>query len=377
MSGIYLHIPFCKQACHYCDFHFSTTQKHRAEVLAAMCLELEQRAGEAHGQEIQTVYFGGGTPSLLTPEEIKVFLETIHRFYSVAPGAEVTLEANPDDLDLQRIESLAAGPVNRLSIGIQSFREKELQWMNRAHTTPQAVACLEAVRSRFENYSIDLIYGLPGSTPGQWKETLEKALGFEPPHISAYALTVEPGTALGAMVAKGRSPDVDDTRAEEDFRHLADTLEGAGYVHYETSNFGKPGFFSRNNTAYWQGKAYLGIGPSAHSYDGKNRRWNVAHNLKYLKALQEGTPYWESEALSVRDRYNEAIMTGLRTVWGVSLSGISQAFGPAYLDYLLGQAQPYLDSHLLFRDGDALFTSRKGKFLADGIASDLFMVNLK
>lgn len=377
MSGIYLHIPFCKQACHYCDFHFSTTLKHKEALLLAMHRELHLRQAEMGETPVETVYFGGGTPSLLSQEEIDAFLRQIGETYNLSPDAEITLEANPDDLSPERIEELAAGPVNRLSIGIQSFVSEELRWMNRAHTAEEALRCLEATSRHFDNYSIDLIYGIPGSRFETWQQTLETALGFDPPHISAYALTVEAATALQSQIDRGLSAEPDEDRTEADFRHLVGTLEGAGYAHYEISNFGKPGYYSRNNTAYWLGKPYLGIGPSAHSYDGRSRRWNVAHNLKYMRALEAGEPYFENETLSLQDRYNEAVMTGLRTEWGVSLERIAETYGRHSLEYLLRQAQPYLEQQFLSQDAGRLLLTPKGKFLADGIASDLFMITLK
>ncbi len=377
MSGIYLHIPFCRQACHYCDFHFSTSLKHKQALLQAMRRELSLRREEVGDNPVETVYFGGGTPSLLTQAEIEGFLEQVAREYRLSPDAEVTLEANPDDLTEAWLRELAAGPVNRLSIGIQSFEEAELRWMNRAHSAEEALQSLEGAARHFRNYSIDLIYGIPGSRPETWQQTLQTALSFDPPHISAYALTVEPATALQSQIDRGLSDQPDEDRTEADFRHLADTLEAAGYAHYEISNFGKPGFYSRNNTAYWQGKPYLGIGPSAHSFDGRTRRWNVAHNLKYLRSLEAGEPYFETETLSLQDRYNEAVMTGLRTEWGVSLVRIREEYGSRFEEYLLQLAGPYLAQQFLFREGGRLFLSKKGKFLADGIASDLFMLNLK
>ena len=377
MSGIYLHIPFCRQACHYCDFHFSTSLKHKEALLQAMHRELSLRREEVGDSLVETVYFGGGTPSLLSPGEIGAFLAQIAREFALSPDAEITLEANPDDLPPERIKELAAGPVNRLSIGIQSFEEAELRWMNRAHTAEEALRCLEAAGRYFGNYSIDLIYGIPGSRPQTWQQTLQTALGFEPPHISAYALTVEPATALQSQIERGLSAGPDEDRTEADFRLLVDTLEAAGYAHYEISNFGKPGCYSRNNTAYWLGKPYLGIGPSAHSFDGRTRRWNIAHNLKYIRALEAGDAYFETETLSLQDRYTEAVMTGLRTEWGVSLLRIREEFGPRFESYLLQLAGPYLEQQFLFREDDSLHLSKKGKFLADGIASDLFMINLK
>lgn len=377
MSGIYLHIPFCKQACHYCDFHFSTNLKHKTALLEAMRLELRSRADEQGGQPVETLYFGGGTPSLLTPDEIETLVELVAKAYGLSDTAEITLEANPDDLSPDRLLQLASGPVNRLSIGIQSFRDPVLRWMNRAHSTREALSSLEAAAGLFDNYSIDLIYGIPGELGAGWEADLDKALEFNPPHISAYALTVEPRTALHAFIAKGQAPEMDETRAEADFQLLVSKLGAAGYEHYEISNFALPGFQSRNNSAYWQGKPYIGIGPSAHSFDGRRRRWNLAHNLKYARAVSEGGTYFEEEILSPRDRYNEAVMTGLRTIWGVSLARIGETLGQKYRDYLLQQAAPYLDRELLTREGETLRTTPQGKFLADGIASDLFMVNLK
>ncbi len=376
MSGIYLHIPFCKQACHYCDFHFSTNLEKKSAMISALQTELELRKQEFEGETVETIYFGGGTPSVLEIEEIGAIVGTIYNCYAVAENPEVTLEANPDDLSIAKILGLSNSAVNRLSIGIQSFDDEDLELMNRAHRASEAIECVGAAAEVFDNISIDLIYGIPNMTNDRWKRNIDRALSFNIPHISSYALTVEPKTALAAFIKKGTVPPVDDSVAQEHFQILIDTLEAAGYVHYETSNFGRPGFFSRNNTAYWQGKKYMGIGPSAHSYDGFRRGWNINNNPKYLKAIQAGVLPMESEILSKRDRYNEYVMTGLRTIWGVSLGRVRTEFGPKYLEYLLKQIEPHLQTHLLFLDGDTLLISKKGKFLADGIASDLFMVNL-
>ncbi len=376
MSGIYLHIPFCKQACHYCDFHFSTRLKHLEPVLKAMHQELRDRSGEVQG-EVETIYFGGGTPSLLEAEQIGSFITAIRKHYFVKSNAEITLEANPDDLDELRIQAWKQVGINRLSLGIQSFAEEELRWMNRAHNQHQAHGALTLMAEHFDNYSIDLIYGIPGSTPEQWEATLDTALGYNPPHISAYALTVEENTALEHMIETGKSPDVSDTRAEADFKFLMQRLDEAGYQHYEISNFARDGFYSKNNSSYWLGKPYLGIGPSAHSYDGRTRRWNIRNNIKYTRALDQGESYFETESLTDRDRYNEAVMTGLRTQWGVSFLRIREEIGPKYENYLRMQAEHYIRKGWLFEDEERLFTARAAKFLADGIASDLFMLNLE
>jgi len=377
MAGIYLHIPFCKQACHYCDFHFSTNLKKKDEMLQSLQQELIMRKKEYEGQKIATIYFGGGTPSVLSTEEIDMLIQTVYAYYEVEEDPEITLEANPDDLSSTKLQELAKSRVNRLSIGIQSFFDEDLTLMNRAHNAEQAKASLREATELFKNISIDLIYGIPNADHKRWKKNIETALSFNIPHISSYALTVEPRTALKKFIEKGIVPDVDDEIAEEQFQMLCSTLEKAGFVHYEISNFGKPGFFSRNNTAYWQGKTYMGIGPSAHSFNGTQRSWNVANNTKYIQAIVKGELPKEVETLSQRDRYNEYIMTGLRTMWGVSLKRVSEEFGQPFHDYLLQQVEQHLADRFLFLDGDTLLVTKKGKFLSDGLAADLFMLPLE
>lgn len=375
MPGIYLHIPFCKQACHYCDFHFSTSLKKKTELVDALSRELVLRKNELSGT-VETIYFGGGTPSLLTQPELDQIFKTIFENFTVSKTPEITLEANPDDLTPEKIKQLAQSPINRLSIGIQSFFEEDLKLMNRAHKAQEAENCTVEAKKYFDNISIDLIYGIPGMSNARWIQNIEKALSFGIPHISSYALTVEPKTALDSFIKKGIVPPIDEELAEQHFHTLIDTLTRKGFVHYELSNFGKEGYFSQNNTAYWQGKTYLGIGPSAHSYNGKNRSWNVRNNSLYIKSLAENKLPSETETLSKTDRYNEYIMTGLRTMWGVSLEKVERDFGKKYLDYLLQQAQKHIENHLLFLDGDLLMVTQKGKFLSDGISSDLFLLNL-
>lgn len=377
MSGIYIHIPFCKQACHYCDFHFSTNLKKKEAMVNAIGKELVMRSHECKGEGINTIYFGGGTPSLLTVGEIDQLLRSVYANYQVAHAPEITLEANPDDLTTELIAKLAEGPVNRLSIGVQSFFDIDLRLMNRAHNALEARGCIERATRHFNNISIDLIYGVPGMDATRWQQNIEKALSFNIPHISAYALTVEPGTALKKYMDDGIIKRVDDKTAGEQFHWMTARLESEGFVHYEISNFGKPGYFSRNNTAYWQGKKYVGIGPSAHSYDGRLRGWNVRNNMKYLKAIGEGKLPMEVEELSKKDRYNEYVMTGLRTIWGLSLDAIKSDYGDIYHKYLLVQAEKYLQQGLLAIDDETLFATKKGKFLIDGIAADLFLLNLK
>ena len=377
MSGIYIHIPFCKQACHYCDFHFSTSMKKKDEMILALAKEIQMRKKEFENETIETIYFGGGTPSVLTTPEIQFLIDAVYKNYAVAENPEITLEANPDDLSNERIIELSKSPINRLSIGIQSFFEDDLQMMNRAHNSAEAKKCLEEATKYFDNISLDLIYGIPGMSNEKWKQNIETALSFGIPHISSYALTVEPRTALNKLIQTGKIAKPKDEVAEEHFQILVETLEAIGFVHYELSNFGKENYFSKNNSAYWLGKKYLGIGPSAHSYDGISRSWNVSNNSIYLKSLEENKLPNETEILSKTDRYNEYIMTGLRTIWGVSLDRIEKEFGNEYLDYLQKQALKFIKDDLLFIKNNVLKPTQKGKFLTDGIASDLFYLDLK
>lgn len=376
MAGIYIHIPFCKQACHYCDFHFSTSLKKKDELVNALVKEIQLRKNEFKNVEVQTIYFGGGTPSLLTNDELELLINAVYENYKVIENPEITLEANPDDLSKTRIKELSKSPVNRLSIGIQSFFESDLKLMNRAHNAEEAKECLSVATHHFNNISIDLIYGIPGASNDQWLQNIEMALSYNIPHISSYALTVEPKTALASFVKKGIVNDVDDEQAHEQFHLLKDKLEASDFIHYELSNFGKESFFSRNNSAYWQGKPYIGIGPSAHSFNGKQRGWNVRNNTKYIKAIQQNELPIEIETLTTTDRYNEYIMTGLRTVWGVSIDKVEADFGKSYKDYLKEQAKTFINQHLLYIDNKHIRVTKKGQFLSDGIASELFKLNL-
>lgn len=307
--------------------------------------------------------------------ELELLINSVYKNYKVAENPEITLEANPDDLSNNRIVELSKSPINRLSIGVQSFYERDLKLMNRAHNSEEAKACLLVASQYFENISVDLIYGIPGLSTEEWTSNIETVLSYNIPHISSYALTVEPKTALETLIKKGVIKNVNDELAKEQFHILIDMLEARNYVHYELSNFGKSDFFSKNNSAYWQGKSYLGIGPSAHSFNGKQRGWNVRNNAKYIKYIQKNILPLEIETLSKTDKYNEYIMTGLRTIWGVSLTKVEQDFGGNYTEYLLKESKKYINQHLLYIDDDKLITTKKGKFLSDGIASDLFKIN--
>nr|WP_315254824.1 radical SAM family heme chaperone HemW [uncultured Flavobacterium sp.] len=377
MSGIYIHIPFCKQACHYCDFHFSTSMKKKEEMVLAIAKELQIRKNEFQNEAVETIYFGGGTPSRLQIADLRLQIDTIYKNFSVAKNPEITLEANPDDLSEDYLIELSKIGINRLSIGIQSFFEDDLQLMNRAHNSAEAKKCLEFATKYFDNISLDLIYGIPGMSNEKWKHNIETALSFGIPHISSYALTVEPKTALNKLIQTGKIAKPNDESAQEHFAILVETLEANDFIHYELSNFGKTNYFSKNNSAYWLGKKYIGIGPSAHSYDGVSRSWNVSNNSLYIKTILEDQLPNEIEILSISDRYNEYIMTGLRTIWGVSLNRIKAEFGIEYLDYLQKQAQKFLNDDLLSIDDNILKPTAKGKFLTDGIASDLFYLNLE
>ncbi|SDX04506.1 oxygen-independent coproporphyrinogen-3 oxidase [Flavobacterium degerlachei] len=356
-------------------------------MVLALVKEIKMRKSESENEIVETIYFGGGTPSVLTSEEIDFLIAAVYENYSVSENPEITLEANPDDLSSERILELSKSKINRLSIGIQSFFEDDLRMMNRAHNSEEAQKCLQEATRYFDNISIDLIYGVPDSSQNgeqaqqmsneKWKQNIEKALSFGIPHISSYALTVEPKTALKKLIDTGKIAEPNDEVAQEHFMILVDMLEANGFIHYELSNFGKENYFSKNNSAYWLGKKYIGIGPSAHSYDGVSRSWNIANNPLYIKSIDADKLPNEIEILSVSDRYNEYIMTGLRTIWGVSLDRIESEFGKTYLDYLMKQAQKYLNDDLLSIENAILKPTKKGKFLTDGIASDLFYLNLE
>jgi oxygen-independent coproporphyrinogen-3 oxidase len=351
--------------------------KKKDEMVLALAKEIEMRKSEFQDEVVETIYFGGGTPSILEISDLKLLIDAVYSNYNVTENPEITVEANPDDLSKERIIELSDNKINRLSIGIQSFFEDDLKMMNRAHNSAEAKECLEFATQYFDNISVDLIYGIPEMSNEKWLQNIETALSFNIPHISSYALTVEPKTALHTFIQKGIIPQPDDEVAQEHFQILVDKLSENDFIHYELSNFGKENYFSKNNSSYWLGKKYIGIGPSAHSYDGEKRSWNVSNNSLYLKSIQENQLPSEIEILSKTDRYNEYIMTGLRTIWGISLNRIQTEFGKTYLDYLNQQAAKYIEDHLLFVDENILRTTKKGKFLTDGIASDLFLLNLE
>ena len=376
MAAVYFHIPFCKQACHYCNFHFSTSLKHKTSILEAMLVELDLRKQELPSESIiNSIYFGGGTPSLLSSDDIKSLIERVNAHYIISDDVEITLEMNPDDYRTNYLEELKLVGVNRLSVGIQSFHEEELKLMNRAHNSEEAFRILEKIDILFDNFSLDLIYGLPKSNLKSWKKNIEYALQFNPKHISSYLLTVEPKTVLNHQVEKNEVKVLGEEGVLAQFNYLVNSLEKEGFDHYELSSFGKPGFRSVNNSAYWSGKSYLGIGPSAHSFDGLTRSWNVSNNNKYLKGISSKEPLIEREVLTKADRYNEYLMTGLRTENGVSLGYVNENFGSHFKELLEKEAQVQIASQVLFWDGDTLKVARESMLLVDGIASNLFLLN--
>jgi oxygen-independent coproporphyrinogen III oxidase len=374
MAGLYLHIPFCKQACHYCDFHFSTQLKQREAVVAALVQEIALQKDYLGGAVLSSVYFGGGTPSLLTEQELDLLFNAIYKHFSVQKGAEITLEANPDDLDLYTLNVLHESPVNRLSIGIQSFREEDLKLMNRAHAVEQARTCLQLAREvGFEKLTADLIYAMPNMSDADWVQNLDALLQYDLPHFSAYALTVEAKTALHKFVKDGKVKPASDADQKRQFDLLIDMAVSRGYEHYEISNFAKPGQRALHNSSYWKAEPYLGIGPSAHSFNGHSRQWNVSNNTKYVQALEKGKLPATIEQLSTYDQFNEQLLTGLRTSEGVNLERMELRFGADMIAQLRAALLDLKDDWYQLRNNQLVLT-RSGKHFADLIASDLFIL---
>jgi len=373
MAGIYIHIPFCKQACSYCDFHFSTSLKSKEAFITALVHEIELQKNYLGETVIETIYFGGGTPSLLSDEELDRIFKTLYVNFSIAKNAEITLEANPDDLSKTKLKELKLSPVNRLSIGIQSFFDEDLKLMNRAHSSMQAENSIkESLNSGFENITIDLIYGTPGLSNENWKKNLAKVFSFGIPHLSSYSLTVEQKTPLESHIKKGKVKPVDEEQSAEQFLILMEETIKNGYEQYEISNFCKPGFHSRHNSNYWNGIKYLGLGPSAHSFDGNSRQWNVSNNFRYIKSITENKISSEKETLTIDQKFNEYMMTGLRTSTGISVEKVKTEFGENYLSSLLTEAKNYLDSGKIILKENHFILTNAGKLIADRISSDFF-----
>lgn len=368
MAGIYIHIPFCKQACHYCNFHFATSLRYKNELIVALLKEITLQKDYLAGEPVETIYFGGGTPSLCTKEEVQHIITRINEHFTVSQGAEITLEANPDDIIAEKLIDWKETGINRLSIGIQSFFEEDLQWMNRAHNAQQAMDNLRLAATYFDNITIDLIYGTPQLTNEKWKQNVETAISLNIPHLSCYALTVEPKTPLDKLIRQAKSANVNPDKQSEQFLLLMQWLEQAGYEHYEISNFSKPGWRSRHNSSYWQGKKYLGLGPSAHSFNEISRQWNIANNSIYIEKINNNELPAEIETLTRVQKTNEYIMTSLRTIEGLQLNRIEEN----HLANLLVTAKKYTDRGLLKKENNVLLLTKEGRLLADGIAADLF-----
>ncbi len=374
MAGIYLHIPFCKQSCHYCDFHFSTTfAGYRERLIDAICKEIELQKNFT-SEKIETIYFGGGTPSLLNKLELEKILQKIRDTFDVKSVQEITLEANPDDLNASFVNDLVQVGINRLSIGIQSFHEEDLRYMNRAHNAEQALQCIKiAQQAGISNISIDLIYGFPLLTNEKWKSNLETAIELGVQHISSYSMTVEPGTALSSFINKGKLPSIDDEQSAVQFQYLLKTLLDNGFEHYEISNFCLPSYESKHNSSYWLQKKYVGVGPSAHSYDGKNRFWNISNNMKYLLSIEQGTLPNTLEEIAENTAYNEYVLTRLRTKWGVEEKQI-QSYSKDIQEQFHSVSKEYIERQLMTFENGIYTLTTEGKLLADGIASDLFVI---
>ena len=376
MAGIYIHIPFCKQSCYYCNFHFSTSTKNKDEVLDAIEKEIKQK-GQTTNEAISTIYFGGGTPSILDVNEINSIIKRIHKEFNVESEAEITIEANPDDLNKEKIINLSLTEINRLSIGVQSFIDKELKIMNRAHDSKKALNSIEISKKYFNNISIDLMYGVPESTLESWTHNLDTVSQFDINHISSYALTLEPKTALESFVRKLIVDMPEEGLVYDQYNLINKKLEPLGFINYEVCSFAKENFFSKNNSAYWLRKKYIGIGPSAHSFDGKSRSWNISNNKKYIDQIKKGKSFYKKEKLSKVDQYNEYVMTGFRTIWGVSANFIENNFNSKFKNYFTDRIQKHIDQKNIIVKDDIYTTTNEGRFLADGISSDLFLVNLK
>ncbi len=374
MAGIYIHIPFCKKACHYCNFHFSTSNRLQHDFVTALLREIELRKTYIT-EPVSTVYFGGGTPSILPSVDIKNILAKVFKVFNVSKGIEITLEANPDDITNEKLQEWKECGINRLSIGIQSFFQVDLAWMNRAHDADQAIHCIKLVHNAgFYNLTVDLIYGTPTLSDENWKKNVDTAIALNIPHLSCYALTVEPKTALEKLIQQKKLTDVDNEKQARHFELLMKWMKEAEYEHYEISNFAKPAFKSKHNSSYWQGKPYLGLGPSAHSFNGYSRQWNIANNALYIQSIAKGIVPAEEEILSEQQQLNEYIMTSLRTMEGLSLNKVLEDFGEDKFKTVLRTAHSHLQHNHLTLENNHLITTTEGKLLADGIAADLFIL---
>lgn len=375
MNGIYIHIPFCKKVCCYCDFHFTVSLKLKDKVLESIGKELFQRKSYLPSKAIDTIYFGGGTPSILTISEISSLLNHINKHYSVSGNPEITLEANPDDITFEYLTGLKAIGINRLSIGVQSFADEDLLWMNRRHSATEAITSIKLAQDAgFNNINLDLIYGLPNLTNDRWKKNLDTFLSLQVPHLSAYHLTVEPKTVLGYYKRIGKMREIDEKDSIAHYSYLVETMKANDYLHYEISNFCTEGNFSKHNTNYWKQGTYIGLGPSAHSCNGYSRQWNTSVNSQYIEAIEKNQSYFEIEQLTENERFNDYLLTHLRTMWGANFEKIRSQFGIQYISHLKKELEKYTHSPLLTISDESVSFTEQGMFVSDRIISELFLV---
>jgi putative oxygen-independent coproporphyrinogen III oxidase len=374
MAGLYIHIPFCRDACSYCDFHFSISLGQLEPMLQAIEMEIRQEKNYLKEEELKTIYLGGGTPSVLSARQFTRLFSAIKKNYTISGEAEITMEANPDDLTPDYLSFLREAGVNRLSIGIQSFHDDDLRLMKRRHDSKQSRECLEnAYNAGFDNLNMDLIYGAPEMSNENWTKNLDITIQYKPAHLAAYHLTYEPGTVMDYRLKKNRIQPADENRSFDHYTILTEKMDLGGYQHYEISNFARPGRISKHNSGYWKGEKYLGVGPSAHSYNGRNRRWNISKNASYIKGTLKGLPVYEEESLQEKDRYHDYILTSLRTVWGLDLKYLEKEWGKEYCEHIMLRSAPYIKSGKISSIDDKLILSREGMFIADHIMKDLFI----
>jgi oxygen-independent coproporphyrinogen-3 oxidase len=375
MSGIYIHIPYCTKACNYCDFHFSASLRTKEQVIDSICYEAEIQKDYLSGSTIDTIYFGGGTPSVLTIPEIDRIFSSLYKFYPVSNDAELTFEANPDDLTMEYLKGLKFMGINRLSIGIQSFCDADLKWMNRRHNAEEALHSVKMSQDiGFSNLNLDLIYGLPCSSSKIWEQNLNIFYSLSVPHLSAYHLTIEPKTILGVWKNKGKVAEIDEDESLRQYELLLESTDKHGYLNYEISNFCRDGHFSRHNLNYWNQGLYLGLGPSAHSYNGTSRQWNISVNQEYVNKIADDRVCFEKEELSLYDRFNDYLLTHLRTMWGIDFSEIREQFGEMLYNYVYGEQKQFIRNGLLENDGAKAHLTKKGKFVANTVISGLMFV---
>ena len=375
MSGVYFHIPFCKQLCHYCAFHKSISLQATNEMLNCFKKELKLRKDYLNQKSVSTIYFGGGTPSVYQPEQIELLIDEVAKYWNIESDAEITMEANPDDLNQSYLKKLSKSSVNRLSVGIQSFHDEDLILMNRRHTGKEAFNAIRRAQDLgFDNISVDQIYGVPGLSMEKWKENLDLVYDLNIQHISSYHLMYDPNTVFSKKLEKGQLTELDEEESFEQFKYLIDSARENGFIHYEISNFSKEGFISRHNSSYWQQKQYLGIGPSAHSYNLQEREWNIAHNYKYMKAIDEKEDFSEKENLSFHDRFNDFVLTSLRTYWGMNLDQVKELFGEQLHQHCVKKAEKYIQSNHIRKENNSLILCDDGVFVSNDIMSDFFWI---